>query len=163
MTEAAAHVINDKYQMVSVKRLKPHPKNPRKGNVGMLREMIRSNGFHGALVVQKSSGHILAGNHRFLAARDEGMTKVPVLWADVDDKTALRILLADNKASDAASTDQALLAGIFEGMDDYVGTGFKDDEIERILKAAEAPDEFPEFGEDIETKHECPKCGYEFS
>ncbi len=25
------------------------------------------------------------------------------------------------------------------------------------------PDDFPEYDDDIETKHQCPKCGYEFS
>jgi hypothetical protein len=27
----------------------------------------------------------------------------------------------------------------------------------------EAPSEFPEADEDIETEHQCPKCGYEWS
>lgn len=26
-----------------------------------------------------------------------------------------------------------------------------------------APEEFPEYGDDIETEHECPKCGYTWS
>jgi hypothetical protein len=25
------------------------------------------------------------------------------------------------------------------------------------------PEEFTEYGEDIETEHKCPKCGYEWS
>lgn len=29
--------------------------------------------------------------------------------------------------------------------------------------AAEAPPEFPEIDEDLETEHECPKCGYRWS
>jgi hypothetical protein len=32
---------------------------------------------------------------------------------------------------------------------------------EMVLPAP--PEDFPEFGEDIETNHSCPKCGYEWS
>jgi len=32
-----------------------------------------------------------------------------------------------------------------------------------MTAAPPSPDEFPEMDEDIDTKHECPKCGYEWS
>ena len=31
------------------------------------------------------------------------------------------------------------------------------------LSGADPPDDFPEYGDDIDTEHKCPKCGYEWS
>jgi len=47
-------------------------------------------------------------------------------------------------------------------------TGFDASAIERFLNPPEpeektAPEDFPEVDESIETEHECPKCGYEWS
>jgi ParB-like chromosome segregation protein Spo0J len=53
---------------VPVKKIIPHPKNARRGNISKIQDSIRHHGFLGALVVQKSTGHILVGNHRYKAA-----------------------------------------------------------------------------------------------
>ena len=44
--------------MVATGDLSCHPDNPRRGNVDEIRSSIRINGFYGALVVQRSTGHI---------------------------------------------------------------------------------------------------------
>ncbi len=64
--------------IVSVNRkdLITHPKNPRKGNVDLIIESIEENGFYGALIVQKSTGYILTGNHRFVAGTDWPLARV---------------------------------------------------------------------------------------
>lgn len=98
-------VINEAMESVALSSLKPHPKNPRQGDVGAIYESIEANGFYGAVVAQKSTGHVLAGNHRMLAAQHAGAGSVPVVWVDVDDETALRIPLADNRTNDVASYD----------------------------------------------------------
>jgi hypothetical protein len=46
--------------------------------------------------------------------------------------------------------------------------GFATDELDRLLNPPDnlpsgAPSEFKEFDEEIETEHECPKCGYRWS
>ena len=71
---------NQEYEIVSVNDISPHPNNARKGNINAIRESIKSNGFYGVCVVQRSSSHILIGNHRYLAAVEEGLTEVPVIW-----------------------------------------------------------------------------------
>jgi hypothetical protein len=109
---------------VRLSKLQPHPKNPRKGNVAAIEDSIEANDFYGALVVQRSTGYILAGNHRYEAARKKGMQKLPVVWLDVDDDRALRILLADNRLNDVAAYDEAALAKLLKGMDDLTGTGW---------------------------------------
>jgi hypothetical protein len=57
------------YELVEVGELEPHPDNPREGNVDAIAESVEANGFSGAIVAQRSTGHVLAGNHRLLAAR----------------------------------------------------------------------------------------------
>jgi hypothetical protein len=34
---------------------------------------------------------------------------------------------------------------------------------EEVPPAADPPEEFGEYGEDIATEHRCPKCGYQWS
>lgn len=116
--------------MVPADRLKPHPKNPRLGDVAAIREAIALNGWHGVLVVQESTDYILAGNHRFLAGTSlseyhpEGfdplpnMERFPVMYRDVDEETALKILLADNRTSDVATYNDPMLLELFAQIGD---------------------------------------------
>lgn len=89
-------------EKVSVARIRNHPANARKGDIESIAESIKENGFYGHLTVQKSTGYILAGNHRFLAGISLGMLDFPVEWLDIDDNAALKILAVDNSTSDKA-------------------------------------------------------------
>lgn len=118
-------------------RLRLHPENPRQGDLGLLMQLIRANGFVGALGVQAETGVIVWGNHRFQAGRALGMEHFPVLWLPVDDATALELLLADNAASDAATNDPHLLTRvlteILERRGDLEGTGYTPDSLDDLL------------------------------
>jgi len=98
------------------------------------------NGFFGACVVQKSTGFILAGNHRFEAAKKNGAETVPAIWVDVDDATALRILLADNRTSDVATYDFEVLARILlevqQAQGSAKGTGYDEAAVRRVMAQA---------------------------
>ena len=130
-------IINESLESVPVGELKPHPKNPRQGDVGAIHLSIEANGFYGAVVAQRSTGHVLAGNHRLLAAKQANAEEVPVMWVDVDDATALRILLADNRTNDLAGyNDEALaelLQGIMEDAGTLDGTGYDGDALDQLL------------------------------
>ena len=65
--------------MVSADDIRPHPKNARRGNAEKLAQLIRKNGFYGHCIVQRSTGFILIGNHRYAAGKLAGMTEFPVL------------------------------------------------------------------------------------
>ena len=65
------------YAELPIDDVRPHPDNPRQGDIGAIVTMIREDGWHGTIVVQKSTGYILAGNHRWRAARLVGMTTIP--------------------------------------------------------------------------------------
>ncbi|MBI2392804.1 MAG: DNA modification methylase [Deltaproteobacteria bacterium] len=128
----------DHFERVAIDELRQHPRNPRKGNVDAIVESISKNGFYGAIVVQRSTRYILAGNHRWLAAKRAGMPDVPVLWADVDDKTARRILLADNRTSDVAKYDDPLLASLLKELRaemDLAGSGYAESDVDALLKS----------------------------
>lgn len=132
-----ATIVNTKYEAaVDVDRLVEHPDNPRRGDLAAIVESIRANGFYGSLVVQTSTRHVCAGNHRLRAAREVGLDKVPVTWVDVDDATALRILAADNRTSDLAGRDDAALVallGAIQSEGGLAGTGYVDDDLDDLL------------------------------
>jgi ParB-like chromosome segregation protein Spo0J len=155
-------------ETVPIKNLTPHPDNPRQGDIGAIAVSIQENGWYGTLVAQQSTGVVLAGNHRLQAAKQLGMKELPVYWVDVDDTTARKILLADNRVNDLASYDSEALAEILTDLattDDLLGTGYDGDDLDDLLsdmEEPEAPPEFPSFDDDLETEQVCPKCGYEF-
>ncbi len=116
--------------------LVPHPSNPRQGDVGAIIQSIEANGWYGTLVAQISSGHVLAGNHRLQAAIHCGLDRVPVHWVDVDDDTAYRILLADNRTTDLATYDEHALADLLVEMGktgNLDGTGYDGDDLDSLL------------------------------
>lgn len=117
-------------------QLKPHPMNPRKGNVAKIVESIRANGFYGVIVAQKSTNYILAGNHRWQAAQQLGIESVPVMWLNVSDAKAKKILLADNRTNDLAAYDteglQELLRSVL-AEDDLLGTGYDATDVQALI------------------------------
>lgn len=130
-------VLSQEYEMVNLERLQVHPRNVNQGDIGAIYESIAENGFYGACLVQRSTGYILAGKHRYLSAQGHGMAQVPVLWADVDDEHALRILLADNRTNRLGRDDDnllaALLAELAESDKGLLGTGYDGDDLDRII------------------------------
>ena len=168
--------INDGYEVVPLDRLKLHPRNPRRGDVDRIAESMDVNGVYGAVVVQRSSGYVLAGNHRLRAARKLNLPSLPVLWVDVDDVEATRILLADNRTSDLGGYDDASLAELLQGLADdggLLGTGYEEDDLAALLDGLDPAGEAPEQREGegaseldeadfSEFECKCPRCGFEY-
>lgn len=163
-----AAVVSQTYEVVRLSDVHPHPENPREGDVGAIHESIIANGFYGALIVQRSTGRILAGNHRWKAAREAGMTELPALVLDADDETARRILVVDNRTNDLASYDEAQLAKLLLSMDDLAGTAFSLDDLEDLQRRVDVP-LFGEADEDAQGRLDerkeiaCPACGHRFA
>lgn len=130
-------ILNDgESKLVPISKLSSHPRNPRQGDIGAIHQSIEDTGWYGVIVAQKSTGHVLAGNHRLIAAREHGAKKLPVIWLDVDDQTALKILLSDNRLNDLASYDFPSLAEILKELaleSDLVGTGYDGDDLDEII------------------------------
>jgi DNA modification methylase len=124
-------------ETVSIDELEPHPANPRQGDVGLIHSLIEENGWYGVIVAQRSSGRILAGNHRWRAAKAAGLEELPVAYLDVDDDRAERILLADNRSNDLASYDDHALADLLQLLTatepGLLGTGYDGDDLDQLL------------------------------
>ena len=153
------------YESATLTSLTPHPENPRRGDVGKIRDSIEASGFYGALLVQRSTGHVLAGNHRLLAARAEGLTSVPVIYLDVDDDAARRVLLADNRTADLATYDEGDLAALLTSLPDLTGTGYTSEDLAKLIEvpALEEETEQPRLDERVEKDPvTCPACGHLF-
>lgn len=129
----SAQIASQSYDVTSVDELRMHPQNPRQGDVELIASSIDANGFYGSVVAQRSTGYVLAGNHRLLAAKSRGIDKLPVIWLDVDDDAARRILLVDNRANDLAEYDEAQLVELLEGLDSLDGTGYSDADLTSLL------------------------------
>lgn len=127
-------IINQETRLVSVEDICEHPRNPNRGDVARIVESIRANGFYGAILVQRSTGYIIKGNHTYRAAREAGLTEVPVIFVDVDDQHAMKILVADNRIAEFGERDEAILVQILNEVQSLQGTGYTERELEDLLK-----------------------------
>ena len=95
------------------------------------------------MIVQEHSNIILAGEHRWKSAMEEGAETVPVIFVDVDDVTAMRIMLADNRTSDLASYDLVKQANALRALVEQrdkqalAAAGYSEGEYDSILRGAD--------------------------
>lgn len=99
-------------ERVLIDSLVPYPDNPRRGDIETIADSIQINGVYKPLIVQTSTYTILAGNHTWQAAKKLGHKEIDVVWADVDDETAKRIMLVDNRSSELAYNNNTYLLEI---------------------------------------------------
>jgi len=131
--------------MVDPATLIPHPGNPRVHQDQVLRDSVRRFGQYRAVVVNKRTGRLVAGHGTVAAfAAERPGEPIQVSYVDVDEETADRILLIDNRASDLADNDNRLLAELLASLPDLDHTGYTDEDREtllRIIDATTPPDE----------------------
>lgn len=128
--------------LVDIDSVSNHPRNPNNGDVDAIAESIEVNGMYRPVFVQRSSNHIIAGNHTWAACKQLGATQIPVVWLDIDDHTALRIMLADNRTAALAVPDNALLLELLDDLaenDSMLGTGYRDYDREVLRQLTEIP------------------------
>lgn len=128
-----AKIAPQEYRMVAVGDLEPHPDNPHQGDVDVIVASIKKHGFYGSVVAQKSRMRIVAGEHRWRGAAKAGLKHLPTVIIDVDDETAQRIMLADNRLAEYGQYDDAKLAELLQSLPDLDGTGWRDDDLADLL------------------------------
>ena len=99
-------------------------------------ESIQEHGVYKPLIVQRSTGLVLAGNGLLARMRERGMTEAWVWWADVDDDEARAIVLVDNASSDGSGYDDPGLARLLtkvRAAGGLVGTGFTEGQHDDLL------------------------------
>lgn len=190
MTKSDADEAAIRIRLVPLDELRPNPRNARKHppeQVEQIAASIREFGFTNPILADlHDDGMIAAGHGRRLAilklfgegvplrlpnGRELPLGVVPVIdcsgWTEAQRRA---YTLADNQLALSSEWDEDLLSiELGELREEGFAVdliGFSAKEIDKLLAAAaEAtpPDEFPSYGEDIETEHQCPKCGYQWS
>jgi len=121
--------------------IRPHPENPRRGDVEAIRASIRKNGLYAPIYVRSATKQIIKSTHVWRACKLEGLTEVPVVWLDVNAQDARRILLADNGTGDLATNDdEALLIALRKVQSTpggLFGSGYTDDALNVLVARVE--------------------------
>ena len=114
--------------------MQPWPGNPRRGDVADIAQKLEAFGQYQPIIVQRSSGRIVVGNHRYEAATEVlGWTHMAAAVLDIDDVTAQKMLTADNRSSDKSGYDDRALAEFLSGLPDLDSTGWTFDDYDNLL------------------------------
>lgn len=123
--------------------LRHYPGNPKKHDLAAIADSLVVNGQYRPIVAWRSEnperqGTVLAGNGTLEAARDRlGWAEIAVTWVECTKKQAAKIVAADNRIGELAGFDDAALVKVLEeaGVE---GTGYKESDLEKLLKSLEA-------------------------
>jgi len=140
-------------KLVKVEELIPHPKNPNthpQNQIKILAQNIRYHGWRHPIVVSKLSGYIVAGHGRLEAARELGVSIVPVEYQDfATEDNELAVLVGDNRLAELSSLDLNGLQDIIDGFKasdfDTILAGFEPTDLDALLG-----EQKPDFGDEKE-------------
>lgn len=126
------------YETIQINTVTAHPKNVRQGDIGALSLSLQTHGQYKPIVVDRRTQFVLAGNHTWKAAKDLGWAEIEAVFIETaDDDESLRILLADNRASDLATYDDGGLAEILKQLattdTGLVGTMYDGDDLDDLV------------------------------
>lgn len=149
--ERVTELLAETIERVPIESIQPHPANPNEGDVGAIDESVDALGgkFYQVIFVQRSTGNIIAGEHRWKTLRARGVTEAPVVFLDVDDAEAARIMVGDNeipRRHSRAVPDRltALLTDLAQQRPDVglAGTGWDSSDLDRMITDATRHVEF---------------------
>ena len=166
-------------QKDTLSALTPDDRNVNRGTPrgsAVIEKSLQKYGAGRSILVDRA-GRIIAGNKTAEAASAIGMDNVRIVETDghelvvvkrvdldLDSAAARELAIADNRAGELnLCWDSAALRELAEEGVNLEGL-FDPEELKALSEqVAVAPDEFPEYDEDIETEHSCPKCGFKWS
>jgi hypothetical protein len=132
---------------VAIDSVQPHPGNARIADTAPIAESLRINGQYRPIVVQASTGFILAGNHTWKAAKSIAWEVIETTFVECDDREATRILLVDNRTADLGHYDDGLLVSLLSELDgELAGSGYDDMALAALLRD---PSGMPESGKGL--------------
>lgn len=109
---------------VPLAELREYPGNPRRGDVEAIAASLEANEQFQPLIVQRSTGFVLSGNHTLAAMRMLGWEAADVRYVDADDDRAARIVLAANRTHELGGFDDTALLALLRATPDLDGTGY---------------------------------------
>jgi DNA modification methylase len=136
--------VTERLEKVNVDRLVPYARNARthsKEQILQLRASLREFGFVNPVIVDKDL-NIIAGHGRILAAKEEGITEVPCVFAEhLTEAQKRAYIIADNRLALSAGWDAEMLSveiTDLQGADfDISLLGFDDAELNKLLSGIE--------------------------
>ena len=147
-----------KIEYCKIGTIKPWDRNPKLHNMQAIISSMDAFDITQPILVQKKSGRIIAGHGRLEAMKARGVVDVPVIMLDMTDEQAKAYALVDNQTVIAGGWDVALMGELLGEIKielpdiDMADFGFIYQPVE--IKEKEI--------EELETKCECPKCGYKW-
>ena len=131
---------------VALNTLESYPTNPRRGDIEAIAQSLKAHGQYRPIVVQYGTNFILAGNHTYKAAKKLGWKKIKITYIEVDEESARRIVLADNRLTDLATYNEPLLKSLLTTLPELEGTGFTQAEVETLDRLMNGQDKDPVGG-----------------
>lgn len=140
-------------KLVKIEELIPHPKNPNthpQSQIKILAQNIRYHGWRHPIIVSKQSGYIVAGHGRLEAAKELGVSIIPVEYQNfVSEDNELAVLVGDNRLAELSSLDLNGLQDIIDGFKasdfDTILAGFEPTDLDALLG-----EQKPDFGDEKE-------------
>jgi len=146
---------------VPIGSVRPYPGNPRRGQIDAIKDSLREHGQYRPIVVQRSSGVVLAGNHTWQAAKALGWQQLAVTYIDCDDDEARRIVLVDNRLNELGGYDSQALTELLQEVAvsprRLSGTGYDDATLTELLADFQPDPEAPQGQLDQAEAH-CQSC-----
>ena len=153
-------------KIVPAATLKPNPRNPNQhppGQIKLLAEIIKAQGWRAPITVSTRSGFIVRGHGRLYAAFLLEAGEVPVDYQNyADDAEEWADLVADNRIAEFAEFDQKLLAELLTEVSvsdiSFMLTGYTEDEYNDLVMGMSETDVMMNISDD--NVPETPKIPY---
>lgn len=154
-----------KIELVPLSKIKLNPKNRNKHTpeqIDQLVKLIKYQGYRAPGTISNQSGYLAAGEGRYLALKKMGVKEMPVMYQDFDsEEQEYAYGVSDNAIALQAALDLSAINIDLPDLGpdfDIDWLGLKDFSIEPMDKEFNEK----EVDENIETKKECPSCGYKW-
>jgi ParB-like nuclease domain len=125
-------------ELVPIGDLRPNPKNPNKHSedqINRLMAALRLDRQTRPLLARKANRMLIAGHGVHTAARRLGWTEIAVLFLDVDQHAADRIMLADDRLAALSELDDRRVADLMKDISegDWLATGYSVEEASKLF------------------------------
>lgn len=166
------------------------PRNPKAHDLDELRASMGRFGYTQPIEVDERTGLLVSGHGRVellagdrldgreppegVVINDDDEWTVPTIrgWRSINDDEAGAYLVAANRLVERGGWLPEPLLDLLDSVNTtglgLAGVGYSDDELARLVAEfrpppPQPPDDFPSFGPDLPTQHQCPRCGYTWS
>ena len=151
--------------MRKIRDLKPYKNNAKKHpkeQVNRIAESIKEFGFTQPVLIDKNN-EVVVGHGRILGAKQAGLKEVPtVMLEDLTEEQIKAYRLIDNKLNESDWDYVMLDQEVEQLLQSNIDMSLFGFEMLEPPKRKKVEFEVFEGSKSIETKHKCPRCGYEW-